>query len=164
MMARDHQAGIAMKRVAVALLFVFLPGLSAAHAQQSDAIESAISAAAQPTYSLDTPPKPNRLDFDFRADETKAWINRDGDFQVQGWIKHNGLLCGTYGMGLRFGIGAPGCLNVKWLGDPVFVTQQVQCNNARTSHLGGDNSPDFGARVGEITCAERVIRCTGNCK
>jgi hypothetical protein len=126
--------------------------------------EFGISAPARKTYSLDARPKPERLDFDFRAGDSHAWINHDGDFQVSGWIKHTGLLCATYRMGVRFGVGSPGCLNVVWITEPRFVTSEVQCNDARVEHIGGDTDPGFGKRLATITCGERVVRCTGNCK
>ena len=150
----------------VALLAASLFAASSLHAaeQELEAGERGITAPGQPSYSVSTPPAINRLDFDFRVEETRAWVNEAGDFQVSGWIKHNGLLCGTYRMGLRFGIGAPGCLNVNWVTDPYFVTTEFQCNGARVQHAGGDTAPDVGAQVGKITCAERVITCSGNCK
>ena len=126
--------------------------------------EFGVSAPAQITYSLDARPKPQRLDFDFRAGDSHAWINQDGDFQVNGWIQHTGLLCATYRMGLRFGVGSPGCLNVEWITEPRFVTTNVQCNDARIEHIGGDADPGLGKRLAGITCGERVIRCTGSCK
>lgn len=126
--------------------------------------EFGISAPAQITYSLDARPKPERLDFDFRAGDSLAWINDDGNFQVSGWIKHTGLLCATYRMGVRFGVGSPGCLNVEWITEPRFVTTEVQCNDARIGHTGGDTDPALGKRLARITCGERVVRCTGNCK
>ncbi len=126
--------------------------------------ERGVTAAAQPTYSLDAPPVVNRLDFDFRIEETSAWLNKDGDFQVTGWIKHVGLLCATYRVGVRFGAGSPGCLNVNWVTDPYFVTSEFQCNGARVQHRGGDTHAELGERIGRISCAERVVTCSGNCK
>ena len=120
--------------------------------------ESGVSAPSRPTYSLDASPRINRLDFDFRAGESKAWLNDNGDFHLHGWILHRGLLCATYRMGVRFGIGAPGCLNVEWISDPIYVTSQYQCNGARVEHDGGDTAVEIGEQVGKITCAERVIR------
>src|SRR5437899_1186813 len=72
--------------------------------QQLDPQESGITAASRPTYSLDARPQINRLDFDFRAGESSAWVNNTGDFHLHGWIPHRGLLCATYSMGVRFGI------------------------------------------------------------
>lgn len=150
------------------LVVPFVAGLlSAGIAAAEQALEPGergVTAPAQPTYSLSSPPAINRLDFDFRIDEARAWLNDAGDFQVSGWVKHTGLLCATYRTGLRFGVGAPGCLNVNWITDPHFVTSEFQCNGARVQHLGGDTAPDLGSQLGRITCAERVITCSGNCK
>ena len=145
-----------------------LCALIAGHAwpaeQQLESDESGISAPSRPTYSLDAKPQINRLDFDFRAGESTAWLNSNGDFHLHGWILHRGLLCATYKMGMRFGIGAPGCLNVEWMSDPVYVTSQYHCNGARVEHDGGDTALETGALIAKITCAERVIRCSGSCK
>ena len=132
--------------------------------QQLEPDESGVSAPSRPTYSLDAAPQINRLDFDFRAGESTAWLNGNGDFHLHGWILHRGLLCATYRMGVRFGIGAPGCLNVEWISDPVYVTSKYQCNGARVEHAGGDTAAEIGAQVGKITCAERVVRCSGSCR
>ena len=154
-----------MIRMAAILALIALSAHEAWPAGQPlDADESGISAAARPTYSLDAKPHINRLDFNFRTGESTAWLNGDGDFHMHGWILHNGLLCATYRMGMRFGVGAPGCLNVEWLSDPVYVTSQYQCNGARVEHDGGDTAPEAGAQIAKVTCAERVIRCSGSCR
>ena len=145
--------------------------LGAVAAVNASAVEQAlgpddigISSPAQITYSLDAKPRPERLDFDFRTGDSHAWINDEGAFQVNGWIKHTGLLCATYRMGVRFGAGSPGCLNVVWITDPLFVTFERQCNDARVGHAGGDIDALLGEMIATITCGERVVRCTGNCK
>jgi len=153
-----------MNRIAAILALILLSGTAAAVEQELGTDEFGISAPAQITYSLDARPKPERLDFDFRAGDSHAWINDDGDFQVSGWIKHTGLLCATYRMGVRFGVGSPGCLNVKWITEPMFVTNESQCNDARVEHTGGDTNGGLGKRLATITCVERVVRCSGNCK
>jgi len=154
-----------MIRLAAFLVIgAFVAGNAMAVEQPLGPDEFGISAPAQITYSLDARPKPQRLDFDFRAGDSHAWINEDGDFQVSGWIKHTGLLCATYRMGLRFGVGSPGCLNVKWITNSLYVTYESQCNDARVNHDGGDTDAGLGKRIVTITCAERVVRCTGNCK
>lgn len=153
-----------MNRIAAILALILLSGTAAAVEQELGPDEFGISAPAQITYSLDARPKPERLDFDFRADDSRAWINDAGDFQVGGWIKHTGLRCATYRMGVRFGVGSPGCLNVEWITDPLFVTSELQCNDARIEHTGGDTDVGLGKRLATITCGERVVRCTGNCK
>ena len=132
--------------------------------RQLEPDERGITAQARTTYSLDAQPRINRLDFEFRPSEATAWMNAEGDFHVHGWVQHRSLLCATYRMGMRFGIGAPGCLNVEWISDPIFVTSQYQCNGARVEHDGGDATPKMGEQIAKITCAERVIRCSGSCK
>jgi hypothetical protein len=154
-----------MTRIASLLALSALLSSQAWSAEQRlEADEYGITASARPTYSLDAKPKINRLDFDFRADESNVWLNSSGDFHVHGWIQHRSLLCATYAMGVRFGIGAPGCLNVHWISDPFFVTSQYQCNGARVEHDGGDTLPDIGAQIAKVSCAERVVRCRGACK
>lgn len=153
-----------IRLAAIALLSTLIAAKTWAVEQQLESDESGITAQARPTYSLDAKPRINRLDFDFPASESIAWLNADGDFHLHGWVRHRSLLCATYRMGVRYGIGAPGCLNVEWISDPVYVTSQFQCNGARMEHDGGGNAPDIGAQIAKITCAERVIRCSGSCK
>ncbi len=114
-----------MRFAALLALGAFVAGSAMPVEQELGPDEVGISASAQITYSLDAKPKPERLDFDFRVDDSHAWINDDGDFQVSGWIKHTGLRCATYSMGVRFGVGAPGCLNVEWITEPLFVTSDT---------------------------------------
>jgi hypothetical protein len=154
-----------MIRLAViALLSTSIAGEAWAAEQQLEADERGINAQARPTYSLDANPHVNRLDFDFRVNESTAWLNADGDFHLHGWVRHRSLLCATYKMGVRFGIGAPGCLNVEWISEPFYVTSQFQCNGARVEHDGGGGAPEIGAQIAKVTCAERVVRCSGSCK
>ncbi len=154
-----------MNRLALMLVASLDFACAAAAADQDlEPGDRGVTAAAQTTYTLDSPPSVNRLDFDFRIEETKAWLNRDGDFQVSGWIKHVGLLCATYRMGVRFGIGSPACLNVNWVTQPSFVTSEFQCNGARVQHAGGDSYAELGDQISKISCAERVSNCSGNCK
>ena len=153
-----------LRFAALLALGAFVAGNAMSVEQELGPDEVGVSASAQITYSLDAKPKAERLDFDFRVGDSHAWINDDGDFQVSGWIKHTGLLCATYSMGVRFGVGAPGCLNVEWITEPLFVTSDIQCNDARVEHAGGDTDAGLGKRLATITCGERVVRCTGNCK
>jgi hypothetical protein len=153
-----------IRLAAILLLSTMIAGTAWAAEQQLESDESGKSAPSRPTYSLDAHPRINRLDFDFLFGESTAWLNAGGDFHLHGWVPHHGLLCATYRMGVRFGIGAPGCLNVEWISDPVYVTSQYQCNGARVEHEGDDTAPDIGAQIAKITCAERVIRCHGSCR
>ena len=153
-----------MNRIVAILALSLQAGTAAAVEQELGPNEVGVSAPAQITYSLDARPKPERLDFDFRAWDSYAWINDHGDFQLSGWIKHTGLLCANYRMGVRFGVGSPGCLNVEWITEPLFVTNELQCNDARIQHTGGDSDAVLGKRIATITCGERVVRCSGICK
>ena len=106
--------------------------------------------------------KLQRKDFNFFS--YKAWVKRGGEWHIEGPVTHKGLLCGTYELGMRFGIGKNGCTDVEWITTDRFATSQMQCNNATMNHQGGDIEDILASRFDEITCAERVIRCTDNCK
>ncbi len=101
---------------------------------------------------------------EFGTDEFKGWLRNDGEWFVEGDVRHLGLLCADYEMGLRFGAGSPGCANVEWLSEVRYATRRKQCNGATVKHSGSDTEPALSAQFAKITCAERVIRCTGNCK
>lgn len=150
--------------VAMLAMAALTAGAAWSAEQQLEPGERGITAQAQPTYSFDAKPRINRLDFVFGPGEATAWINAGGDFSIRGGVQHRSLMCATYRMGMRFGIGAPGCQNVEWISDPIFVTSQYQCNGARVEHAGGDAAPEMGEQIAKITCAERVIHCSGTCK
>jgi hypothetical protein len=102
---------------------------------------------------------------DFHFSNYKAWVKRDGSWYIEGPVTHKGLLCGTYELGMRFGIGKQGgCTDVEWITPDRYVTSQEQCNNAVMQHRGGDIEGMIASRFDEITCAERVVRCSGTCK
>ncbi|MFN0039954.1 MAG: hypothetical protein ACKVP2_10630 [Burkholderiales bacterium] len=143
----------------LALCLIANPALA-----EGEARDSRITAVALPVYSLSETPKIEKLEFDFGADLPAVWLNRDGDFGVRSWVKHASLLCANYRVAVRFGAGAPGCMNVKWVSEPRFVTAHTQCNGARTLHLGGDSDTALAASIGQISCAERTVRCTGSCE
>lgn len=106
--------------------------------------------------------KAARLEFDFR--EIEAWLRSDGSWNIDGWVEHSGLRCATYEIGIRFGTGTSGCSEVKWLTQPKYVTSKKHCNNARLRHTGGDDTVVLKSDYEKITCAERLIKCTGTCK
>lgn len=101
---------------------------------------------------------------DFRFGNFNGWLKRGGEWQIEGPVRHHGLLCGTYEVGMRFGIGDPDCTNVQWISGDQFVTSKSQCNEAEMQHSGYGTAPALAEQFDAITCAERVIRCTGNCK
>jgi hypothetical protein len=103
-----------------------------------------------------------KLDFDFG--DFKAWARRDGSWNAEGTVQHHGLLCGTYTLLLRVGHGNPGCVDVQWFREPVPVASVQLCNNAPGILSGGNLEFRDAARFDEITCAERIISCSGNCK
>jgi hypothetical protein len=101
---------------------------------------------------------------EFRFDGANAWLRENGDFGVDAEVKHRWLLCGTYEVGVRFGIGAPACANVSWIGETHYVSRRKQCNNAWMAHAGNGNDIDAANAFPEITCAQLLIKCTGKCK
>ena len=120
------------------------------------------TAVARPAAEWNKDGKPVKLEFDFG--DFKAWARRDGSWNAEGTVQHRGLQCGTYTLSLRVGRGRPGCVDVQWFGEPRAVASVTLCNNAPGPLTGGNNEFRDAARFDEISCAERVIRCTGNCK
>jgi hypothetical protein len=106
--------------------------------------------------------KPMKLDFDFG--DVKAWARRDGSWNAEGTVQHRGFRCGTYTILLRVGHGNPGCMDVHWFREPVPVASVQLCNNAPGMLSGGNLEFRDAARFDEITCAERIISCSGSCK
>jgi len=100
----------------------------------------------------------------FRFGEFTGWLKRDGTWHIEGPVRHNGLLCGTYEVGVRFGIGEQECTNVQWISDVTYVTSNEQCNGAERPHSGTEIDDSLVGQFDAINCAERVIRCTGTCK
>jgi len=106
--------------------------------------------------------KRDRLEFGIG--EFKGWLDRRGEWYVEGDVSHVGLLCAEYETGLRFGKGSPGCTNIEWLSEVHYGSRRTQCNGATVRHAAWHNEPALEGQFDRITCAERVIRCTGNCK
>jgi hypothetical protein len=100
----------------------------------------------------------------FRFGQFTGWLKRDGTWHIEGPVKHKGLLCGTYEVGMRFGVGERECTNVQWISEVTFVTSQNQCNDAERPHSGTEIDESLSGQFDTISCAERVIRCTGTCK
>jgi hypothetical protein len=101
---------------------------------------------------------------DFRLSDGAIWVRKGGEWHVEAQVSHPFLLCGTYRVGVHFGVGNPGCTNVEWLTDLVYVTSEVHCNQATRLHVGGDTTEALKQRFAEISCAERTITCTGRCR
>jgi len=131
---------------------------------------SAISAedvrklATEPRRSNDIGGAQSLVRLDFNYGDIRAWLLEDGNWHIEGSVTHRGAFCGQYELGIQFGIGSPGCANVEWLGRPVYVTQRRHCNNAQLNHSGGDLDYRAAEAFNRINCAQRLIRCSGNCK
>jgi len=141
------------------LLFLASQATSAADSAEPPAGRTAVARQAM-EWGADG--KPSKLEFDFG--DFKAWGRRDGSWNIEGRVQHRGLLCGTYTLKVRVGHGNPGCTDVEWFGPPRAVASTTLCNNALGSLSGGDMKFNNAHRFDEITCAERTISCTDNCK
>jgi hypothetical protein len=150
-----------MKPLRSGSLAVLLLSLVARGAHADETTTRSVQARAYPAAQAGAV-GPARLDFLFG--DTRGWLDSDGTWSVSADVTHRGLLCATYELGVRFGSGEPDCTNVRWLGAVRYVTAERQCNNATVRQSGGDKQPELASDFGRITCAERVIRCTGNCK
>ncbi len=100
----------------------------------------------------------------FAFPEGEVTLTSSGAWSAKGWIRHAGILCGRYSVGVQFGIGSPGCISVEWKNEPQFSVSKSQCNNAILKHLVYEKIPELKKSFEKITCARRVVRCRGNCK
>ena len=137
---------------------------AAAPAMAGDASEPALgrTAVARPAAEWGPDGKPVKIEFDFG--DFKTWARRDGSWSAEGGVRHHGLLCATYTLSLRVGHGNPGCVDVQWFREPRPVASVKLCNDAVGTLTGGNNEFRDAARFDEISCAERTISCSGNCK
>ena len=141
---------------------LLLVALAAAMSPQAGAAEQRSQAAAQyPRVAMEGF-KLQRKDFRFGG--FTAWLKREGEWHIEGPVRHRGLLCGDYEVGMRFGIGKPDCTDVQWVSQVGYVTSRSQCNDAELLHSGTEIDAALADQFDAITCAERVIRCSGNCK
>lgn len=120
------------------------------------------TAVARQAMEWDKNGKPAKLEFDFG--DFKAWARRDGSWNATGEVQHRGLQCGTYTLLLRVGHGNPGCTDVEWFNQPRAVASVRLCNNATGMLSGGNLEFSDADRFDEITCGERTLACSGNCK
>lgn len=104
-----------------------------------------------------------RKEFNFGRSIGRAWLAPAGELQLDSWVQHRGLLCATYETGIRFGEGENGCADAEWLAPVHWLTSHRQCNSALVHHVGTDTDPDVVRVFDRVTCAQRLIRCTGSC-
>ncbi len=146
---------------AVGMIGVLLLLCSGAWTVQAGSTESSTQAALSGAASMAMPGDVEAHEFAFSHGKVQLMVN--GEWKVDAWVQHGGLLCGTYRVGVQFGIGKQGCQSVDWLEQPVFVTRQKQCNSVRSHHNGYGATPQIANQFKAITCARRVVRCTGKC-
>jgi len=127
-----------------------------------DAVEKKYTAIARKSVDFGAGAEPQK--FEFKFDHASAWLRQNGAFKLDAEVKHEWLLCGDYEVGVRFGIGQPGCTNVSWLSTTQFVSKRKQCNHAWMVHQGSGTDSALVGDMEEITCGQLVIRCTGKCK
>lgn len=101
---------------------------------------------------------------DFRLPNGSIWVRNSGEWHVEEQISHPFLLCGTYRVGVHFGIGQPGCTGVQWLSDLEYISSETHCNQATRLHIGNGATEALKAPFGAISCVERTILCTGRCR
>jgi hypothetical protein len=160
----------AWRAAALAALFaaiVLNVGGAGAEETADDGAVLGSTAVAKPAPLFLPDGTPERLDFvfgDAKEGAFQAWLRNKGGWYVEGWVHHTGLRCANYRVGVRFGQGAPGCTDVKWLTDVIYVTEQTQCNNASQQHTGGDVNFSLGKDFARVTCAERIVHCRGACR
>lgn len=153
--------------VRIALLAALTLGALPVYAQEDDGIDPRFgrrTARAVPSLSFEGGEPVNRKEFDFGRNIGKAWLAERGELKIETWVQHRGLRCATYEIGIRFGQGEPACTDVRWLAPIHWLTSRRQCNNAPVQHIAVDVDQDMVPVFDQVTCAERVVRCTGNCK
>lgn len=151
--------GADRRRDALALAFVLLCAVSGPQAVAAERREQAIAQFPKGDLGGFTLQRK-----DFRFNNFTAWLKRDGTWHIEGTVSHRGLMCGTYEAGMRFGVGAPDCTDVRWVSEARYVTSQSQCNDAMMQHTGTEVDPALSGNFESVTCGEMVIRCSGNCK
>ena len=149
-----------MQRLLITLFFATACSVLAAPAD-ADGVRKL---ATEPRRSSNIGGAQSLARLDFYYGDIRAWLLQDGNWHIEGGVQHRGAFCGTYQLGIQFGIGNPGCANVEWISTPIYVTQRRQCNSALIIHVGGDQSQIAADAFDQISCAQRLIYCTGNCK
>lgn len=150
-----------MMRCAITLALLAITFASGPGTAHADDVRK-LATEPRRTSQVGPPGSPARLDFFFG--DIRAWLLQNGDWHIEGNVQHHGVLCAKYELGIQFGIGSPGCANVEWIGLPTYVTEHTQCNGALLRHSGTDIDSVAAKDFDKITCAQRLIRCTGNCK
>ncbi|HEY5603149.1 MAG TPA: hypothetical protein VIM41_08585 [Gammaproteobacteria bacterium] len=125
-------------------------------------VEKKYTAVARKSIEIPGDGMPGKLEF--RFDGASVWLKENGEFGLEAEIKHSGLLCGDYEVGIRFGIGIPACANVSWITEPYYVSKKKQCNNAWMVHGGTGEISIVPEDFAQLSCAQLIIKCTGKCE
>lgn len=149
-----------IKSLLTAILCLLVLFTTVAFAEEP--VERKYSAVGRQSVDFGVGAEKQKIEFKF--DSASAWLRENGTFHVEAEVKHESLLCGTYEVGVRFGIGKPGCTNVSWLSKTQFVSKRKQCNHAWMSHQGSGTDVDLIGDVDLVTCGQLVVRCNGKCK
>jgi len=102
----------------------------------------------------------DKLEFNFAG--ASAWLNKKGDWNIKGAVKHSRIRCASYQLGIRFGKGENGCSNAVWLTDYEYGTNVKHCNSAELQHTGGGYFSELENNINEVTCAQVDIKCFGS--
>jgi hypothetical protein len=153
---------IVMRRLLIVLCSVLLlvPGARADDDEVDAGFRRQMAPAVLGPKLGATPP---RKEFNFGRSVGRAWLAAGGELQMDSWVQHRGLRCATYETGIRFGTGENGCADVDWLAPIHWLTSHLQCNSALMNHVGSDTDVDMVAVFDQVTCAQRLTRCTGVC-
>ena len=151
---------ISLQRYLLPVLFFTM--FSSALLAEEPSVVKKYSAVARKSVDFGVGAQTPKIEFKF--DNGTAWLRQNGTFKVDAEIKHGSLLCGTYEVGVRFGIGSPACTNVSWLSETQFATKRKQCNHAWMAHQGSGTDPELVSDFDQITCGQLVVKCTGKCK
>lgn len=109
------------------------------------------------------PNEMKKIVFSTSQNAVSGWLRENGDWYIEATIQHRSFLCADYQVGVQFGQGDTGCLNVNWISDVQYATHQKQCNNAVLVHSGYQSNSDLLSHFGSITCVKAVIKCEGSC-
>ena len=128
----------------------------------ADYVRRSAAPAQNPRVQFDSA---NATQKSFRFPYSTSTLKQNGDISIDGAVTHKGLLCADYEVGLRFGkgSGAGACADVEWLTSDEYVWSQSLCNNASMPYQTVGHV-DLQEAFDQITCAERILRCSGNCK
>jgi hypothetical protein len=147
-------------RIQIAIAII-LAATSSSAAQADTYTKRSSSPATYPGVQYDGS---NALQKNFNFPASKGQLKKNGEWVVEGSLVHKGLLCADYEVGVRFGIAKEGCTDVEWVSTDQYATSQSLCNNAKIPYRAVMQEPELEASFDKITCAERIIRCTGTCK